>query len=302
MDQPRLEKVLALMKIMSGKQTFSIDELAEKMGTSYRSIYRYIDTFRSAGFVVNKVHGNVYRIAKMPSSFKELDKLVYFSEEEARLLGNLIQGLDAANTLKAGLGKKLSAVCEMTSIGSFVENKDHAAAVQSLSDAIRNKKAVILRQYASANSSMTRDRKVEPFAFTTNFIDVWAYDVEDGCNKLFKIARIGGVDAESDWKHEEEHKAGFLDIFRMSSFTQTHVKLEMSLRAKNLLFEEYPLAPSEVHQEDGKWILDTMVSCMEGVGRFVTGLATEVRVIDSPELSEYVKDYLTKALTIQNNQ
>lgn len=41
---------------------------------------------------------------------------------------------------------------------------------------------------------------------------------------------------------------------------------------------------------------------MEGVGRFVTGLATEVRVIDSPELSEYVKDYLTKALTIQNNQ
>lgn len=290
------------MKIMSGKQTFSIDELAEKMGTSYRSIYRYIDTFRSAGFVVDKVHGNVYRIAKMPSSFKELDKLVYFSEEEARLLGNLIQGLDATNTLKAGLGKKLSAVCEMTSIGSFVENKDHAAAVQALSDAIRNKKAVILRQYASANSSMTRDRKVEPFAFTTNFIDVWAYDVEDGCNKLFKIARIGGVDAESDWKHEEEHKAGFLDIFRMSSFTQTHVKLEMSLRAKNLLCEEYPLAPSEVYQEDGKWILDTMVSCMEGVGRFVTGLATEVRVIDSPELSEYVKDYLTKALTIQNNQ
>ena len=294
MDQPRLEKVLALMKIMSGKQTFSIDELAEKMGTSYRSIYRYIDTFRSAGFVVDKVHGNVYRIAKMPSSFKELDKLVYFSEEEARLLGNLIQGLDATNTLKAGLGKKLSAVCEMTSIGTFIENKNHAASVQALSDAIRDKRAVILRQYESANSGITRDRKVEPFAFTTNFIDVWAYDVEDGCNKLFKIARIGGVDAESDWNHEKEHKAGFLDIFRMSSFTQTHVKLEMSLRAKNLLCEEYPLAPSEVHQEDGKWILDTMVSSMEGVGRFVMGLADEVRVVDSPELETFVKSKLQK--------
>lgn len=82
----------------------------------------------------------------------------------------------------------------------------------------------------------------------------------------------------------------------MSSFSQTHVRLEMSLRAKNLLCEEYPLSPSEVHQENGKWILDTMVSSMEGVGRFVIGLATEIKIVDSPELSAYVKDYCKNAL------
>ena len=302
MDKPKIEKMLWLVRHMTKKDSFSIDELAEMMDTSPRTVYRYIDTLRESGFVVEKVYGNVFRLLKMPSQFKDFDKLVYFSEEEARILKDLIQGLETTNTLKAGIGKKLAAVCESSGIGNFIVHKEYAEIVAVLTAAIKNKKAAILRQYASANSSMTRDRKVEPFAFTTNFIDVWAYDVEDGCNKLFKIARIGGVDAESDWKHEEEHKAGLLDIFRMSSFTQTHVKLEMSLRAKNLLCEEYPLAPSEVHQQDGKWILDTMVSCMEGVGRFVTGLATEVRVIDSPELSEYVKDYLTKALTIQNNQ
>lgn len=301
MDKPKIEKMLWLVRHMSKKNSFSIDELAEMMGTSPRTVYRYIDTLRESGFVVEKVYGNVFRLLKMPAQFRDFDKLVYFSEEEVRILKNLIQSLETTNTLKAGIGKKLAAVCESSDIGNFIVHREYAEVVESLSSAIKNKKAVILRQYASANSDRTRDRKVEPFSFTTNFIDVWAYDVEDGINKLFKIARIGSVDVESDWKHEDEHHAGFLDIFRMSSFSQSHVKLELSLRAKNLLCEEYPLAPSEVHQEDGKWFLDTMVSSMEGVGRFVAGLATEVKIIDSPELSEYVQDYLTKALTIQNN-
>ena len=292
MDQTKIEKMLRLMRLMSKKDSFSIDDLAKKMETSPRTVYRYIDTLKDSGFVVDKVYGNVYRLIKMPTQFKDFNKLVYFSEEEARLLTNLIQGLDTTNTLKAGLGKKLSAVCSSTNFGNFIVNNDNAATVDSLSKAISTNKAVILRNYASANSSITRDRKVEPFAFTTNYIDVWAYDVEDGKNKLFKIQRIGGVTLAGDWQYEEQHKQGYLDIFRMSSFTQTHVRLEMSLRAKNLLCEEYPLAPYEVSKEGDKWILDTMVSSLEGVGRFVIGLAADIKVIDSPALQEYIDNYV----------
>ena len=39
-----------------------------------------------------------------------------------------------------------------------------------------------------------------------------------------------------------------------------------------------------------------MVSGMEGVGRFVLGLAHEVKIIDSPVLEEYVKNYVAKYL------
>ena len=52
--------------------------------------------------------------------------------------------------------------------------------------------------------------------------------------------------------------------------------------AKNLLIEEYPLAEQDIRKEGDKWILETMVSGMEGVGRFVIGLAHEIKVIDSP--------------------
>ena len=82
----------------------------------------------------------------------------------------------------------------------------------------------------------------------------------------------------------------------MSSFKQTPVKLELTLKAKNLLLEEYPLAQSDLREENGKWILETMISDMAGVGRFVIGLAHDIKVIDSPELVEYIRLFVTKHL------
>ena len=54
------------MKMQAGNKNYTIDELAERLGISYRSIYRYIDTFKDSGFVVEKLHSNVYRLGKMP--------------------------------------------------------------------------------------------------------------------------------------------------------------------------------------------------------------------------------------------
>ena len=36
MDQPKIERMLRLMKMMAGNRNYTIDELAEKLGTSYR--------------------------------------------------------------------------------------------------------------------------------------------------------------------------------------------------------------------------------------------------------------------------
>ena len=76
MDQPKIERMLRLMKMMAGNRNYTIDELAEKLGTSYRSIYRYIDTFKDCGFVVNKVRSNVYKLGKLPKSYVELKTLI----------------------------------------------------------------------------------------------------------------------------------------------------------------------------------------------------------------------------------
>lgn len=293
MEQPRVERVLRLMRLMTGNTYFTIEQLADRLDTSYRSIYRYIDTFKQVGFAVEKVHGNVYRLVKMPSQFKDLSRLLYFSDEEGKLLCNLIENLDGTNALKSSLHNKLAAVYDITSITEFTGSKSNAATIQSLRYAMDDRKKVVLKNYASSNSGQVRDRLVEPFGFTNNHLDVWAYDLEKKQNKIFKIPRIEWIDVlTEDWEFEELHKRGLIDAFRMCADHQVPVRLEMTLRAKNLLVEEFPLAEPDIHQEGDKWIFDGPVSAMEGVGRFCIGLARDVKVLESDELKKYIKEYV----------
>lgn len=297
MDQPKIERLLRLMKMMSGNINYTIEELAEKLGTSYRSIYRYIDTFKASGFVVEKIHGNVYRLGKMPRSYVDMKDLIYFSEEEAYIVNSLINGLDSSNMLKTNLKKKLSAVYNCTSIVNYTHKQEVVEHIERLGQAIRNGQRVILKSYESSHSHEVSDRFIEPFEFTTNYIDIWGYDLEKKENRVFKISRIGSVTVLDDpCAYADKHQKSKTDCFRMSQFEQTPVKLELSLMAKNLLIEEFPLAEKDIRKEDDKWILETMVSGMEGVGRFVLGLAHEVKIIDSPVLEEYVKNYVAKYL------
>ena len=297
MDQPKIERMLRLMKMMSGNTNYTIEELASKLGMSYRSVYRYIDTFKASGFVIEKLQKNVYKVGKMPRSHVDMSKLIYFSEEEAYLVNSMIDGLHPTNQLKIDLKKKLSAIYSCTSIANYVHSEDTVSNIQELEKAVREKKKVILKAYESANSKGVSDRFVEPFEFTTNCIDIWGYDLEKNECRVFKISRISSVVIHEDyWTNEDKHQKSKTDCFRMSSFEQTPVKLELSLRAKNLLLEEYPLAQADLKEIEGKWILDTMVSNMAGVGRFVIGLADEVKIIDSPALVEYIKAFVNNHL------
>ncbi len=283
------------MRLMSGNSYYTIEELAQFLDTSTRSIYRYIDTFKEVGFVVDKVHNNVYRLIKSPSYMKDLNKLVYFSEEEAKVLCYLIENLDSTNTLKASLYKKLAVIYDITTINEYTGSKSNAANIQAIRNAMDDKKQVILKSYASSNSGEIRDRIVEPFGFTNNHIDIWAYDVEHKDNRLFKIPRIELVDiTNNDWEYEGFHHRQEIDAFRMSGEDHIHVRLKLSLRAKNLLLEEFPLAEPDITQEGDHWIFDSMVCKLEGVGRFCIGLANEIEILDSPELEKYVRDFISK--------
>ena len=255
MDQPKIERLLRLLRLLSGNVTYTVDELADRLDTSWRSIYRYIDTLKSAGFAVEKVYGNVYRLVSMKDTHFDLSKVVMFSDEEASIVNGMIDGLDNTNALKIGLKRKLAAVYDSTSIANYIGSKSNAANTQAIADAIREHRKVVLKDYESSHSGQVRDRLVEPFQFTTNYVDAWCFDLEDGANKRFKIARIGEVEIlPEEWTAGASHRAQPMDAFRMSGDNPIHIRLILSLRAKNLLVEEYPLAEKDVKFKSGHWI------------------------------------------------
>lgn len=285
--------MLRLMKLLSSNVDYSVDELAQKMGLSFKTIYRYLDSFKEAGFVVYKQRGSVYKLAQMPIKGVELERLVYFSEEEAYLVNSLIDQLTPTNSLKSNLKNKLSAIYGCTSIADYVDKRSNAAHVEELGKAISEKKKVILKNYESGNTHSIRDRYVEPFAFTTDYIEIWAYDLEDHKNKMFKVNRIGEVQVlDEDWSEESAHHQDGIDIFHLSGTTPHRLRMKMSFYAKNLLIEEYPLAERDIVKTDECWMLDTQVYNYAGACRFYLGLMHEISICDSPEFLDYVRNYL----------
>jgi predicted DNA-binding transcriptional regulator YafY len=295
MDQTKIVKILRLMKLLTGNVSRTIDQLAVEMGITSRTVYRYIDDIREAGFVVNKLYGNVFAMGKVARGLSDFNRLIYFTEEEAYITAKLIEGIDNNNALKRDLQRKLVSVYDSTSIANYIDNSANAANVEALADAIKHKKQVVLKQYESAHSNEAKDRLVEPIEFTTNMIDIWAYDVDNGDNRMFKVMRIHDVEVtDTNWAFQSKHNIPKPDVFRMTGPLNEPIVLQLNTRAKSLLLEEFPLAEKDLHREEGKWILTTTIHSLEGAGRFVIGLAADVKIVDGDELKEYVKNYAKK--------
>ena len=294
MDQPKIERLLRLMKMLTANVEYSVDDIAERLDMSRRTIYRYIDTFRDAGFVIKK-RGNCIRLDKESPHFKDISQLVHFTEEEAVILRRAIESIDDTNLLKQNLKRKLYSVYDSGTLADTIVKGQNSSNVHSLIEAIENHKQVILHNYQSSHS--VRDRIVEPFAFTTNYVNVWCYDIDDNCCKIFKTARIGSVElSDIEWQHREQHKENFIDIFRMIASSDSEliaVKLKLGRLSYNLLMEEYPLAERYISTLDkDQWLLNTQVANLQGVGRFVIGLMDDIEIIESPELKDYISTYI----------
>ena len=289
MEQPKTERVLRLMKMMAGNNNYTVEDMAGRLGISYRSVYRYIETFKDAGFVVHRMEGGIYKLGKESRYFKEISQLIHFTDEEAHIVNQLIEGLDNTNMLKQNLRKKLTTVYNCTSMADCVVEGKNAINVNRIIEAITEHRQAVLKSYSSSHTGVVRDRLVEPFGFTTNYVQVWCYEPESGLNKLFNTARIGQVEVlDEPWQFAELHHEGYIDIFRITGFEQKRVRLELGVMSHNLLVEEYPLATRDLTQiDDSHWLLDTMVCDYAGIGRFVMGLSGDIN-IQTPDFEEYM--------------
>ena len=75
MDQPKLERLLRILMMLIENTTYTIPQLAQRLETSERTIYRYIDTFRDAGFLINREGEVVERFAPSVSPSEIADDI-----------------------------------------------------------------------------------------------------------------------------------------------------------------------------------------------------------------------------------
>ncbi len=299
-EQEKFRRILEIMMYLSSGIKRSITEICTRFDISERTAFRYFQTFREAGFVIEKPHDGLYQINKDSPYFREISELLHFSEEEAMILTKTIHSISDENLLKQNLIKKLYALYDFEGVANTIVKQEHSENIHQLIQAIKHKNRVVLQAYQSANSNEVKDRLVEPFGFTTNYIATWAYDVEKKCCKTFKNTRIGSVQLlPGKWENEQKHRELPIDVFRIGQGEQQFkVKLKLSIRACELLKEEYPLAEKDIKQiNENEFIFETTVFGYEGVGRFVMGLFDEITVIGPSSFKEFLKEKAKKITT-----
>lgn len=299
MDHGRIVRLLKLMELLSSNVDYTIQELMDRLETSRRSVFRYIDSLKVAGFTMKKKGTSVHKLLTNSCHKIELSQLIHLSDEEAYLLHNLIGALTSDCQVAINLEKKLTALFDATSVTEIIGNKVAGENIMRLRQAIDEKKQVTLVGYESGNTMSISDRLVEPIRFSTNYTDIYAYEVATGITKVFKISRISQVEVSlTDWQHEDMHVKIETDCFRMAGKEDIPVTLKMTLKAKNLLIEEYPLSQKYLSCQNGNWILNTTVKDLAGVGRFYLGLSDQIKIVDSPELVGYVSNHIRRNLSV----
>ena len=297
MDHGRIVRLLRLMELLSSNVDYTTQELMDRLEISRRSIFRYLESFKTAGFTMKKKGTSVHKLLSYNCHKIDLSQLIHLSEEEAYLLHNLLGTLTSDCQVAINLEKKLTALFDATSVTEIIGNKVTGENIMRLRQAIDDKKQVTLVDYKSGHTMSISNRLVEPIKFSTNYTDIYAYEVSTGITKVFKLSRIGCVDLSLDnWQYEDKHATIETDCFRMTGKEDIPVTLKMTLKAKNLLIEEYPLSAKYVSY-DGEWWFRATVKDLAGVGRFVIGLADQMEVINSPKLENYIRIFTKQHLT-----
>jgi len=283
-----------MIVMLSGNRNYRRAEIAERIGVDERTVYRYLNTIESAGLVLHREDG-YYRLVTRSDPAKTIGKLFHFSDEEAYLLGGLLEKAEGEKQLRNRLLQKLHALYDFNALIKF---KGHSVLehITLLREAIIEEKRVVLCAYRSSHSHTIEDREVEPFSFLPDYEAVWCFDPKDMHNKQFRLSRIEEVQLLKDhWAYQDRHQMPYVDAFHMcEEAPKDTVRLKLSLNAYNLLREEYPAAASYVHPHGSRFLLEIPVADYRGIARFVLGLPDDITEIEPGDFRDFLRKKLKK--------
>ena len=304
MELDKFDRQLRLIDYLVRNTRYTLSELAERLELSRRSIYRYIEFLRLAGFIIHNDEG-IYSIDPGSPFIANLTSRVRFTGVELEAMANLLNSANDDNLAVRSLKKRFTEIYGLNLLSGAQVNRNEAINVERLYDAIARRRKVILHSYSSSHSDTVSDRLLEPFKFLGSNRAVRCYEMAAGLCKTFNIGRIQGEVEVLDepWEFTTQHINYYTDIFGFSSERQSRVKLIMGRLATRVLMEEYKVDERQmVIVDDHHWMIALKVCGFKGIGRFYFGLFHDIEVVDSPEFMAYLRENLHLLTEILENQ
>lgn len=286
---------LDVIRAISGDNILSAPDIAEILGTSLRNAYYVIKALSAYGFFVN--HNKLgYNLDAASPFFRDINESVSLNVDQAFFLYRMLIGKDIDNPMAAKIMLKFKRFYHFDGIGGNVKNYGPYTNYLLLQRAMKDRKCVVLHNYASSNSLTVRDRLVEPFMFLGEDTDVRAYEIDSGINKTFKISRISIVEIlDREWENAHNHKNAFTDMFMYSGEVRHHILLRLDVSSYNFMQEEYPHSIFSLRPDDDThWLFEADVANYEGISRFIIGLFDHIEVLEDGGLKTFLSIRIKK--------
>ena len=283
-------KELDLLLLLTDNGSYTVKQLAQKLGVTERTIYYYLEYLHFSGFILIK-QGGRYRIDRSSPFFRRLREQIVLNESEAEYVCKMLEDAAQTNHIARSVRAKLEQHFRLEERSNPEVLRRLNANLQQLKAAMAAKKMAVLKNYSSPHSKTIADRIVEPFRLMHDNMDVRCYELRSHANKTFRIARAESIEMiDVPWIHEDDHRQEFVDIFMFSGEERLPVSLRLGQLAYNLMLEEYPASQPYISPDgDNSWVLNIDVASYLGIGRFVMGLYDDVEVLGDKAFAEYIR-------------
>ena len=277
-NQNKLLRLLQLISVLQASPAKTMKTIAKLIGSTERTVYRYLDLLKAVGFKVEKDSNNKIYIDNGVLDIKQT-----FTAEEIKLIQESISIVAKSSPLKDSIIQKLSLNNEAALAGNNLLKVHLSNLVEKVTKWIQERKVIVLKKYYSANSQQISDRQVEPIKFTDNYTSLVAYEISSGRIKYFNLERITDVQIKNQsMSNESKHEDVKPDVFGFGEKEKSYeLVMKMSLRAWLFLKDEYPMTIpyTKKDKKSGDYILKTTVYSLVPAKWFAKGLPGEIEFL-----------------------
>ncbi|MBQ8046918.1 MAG: WYL domain-containing transcriptional regulator [Prevotella sp.] len=294
---------LDLLLLLTDNANHTVQDLADRLDVTRRTIYYYLEYFRDSGFEVVR-SGNYYRLDRTSAFFKRLHENIALTTDEARYLHQLLGATEKNDYVAHNVRAKLERQFRLEDLSNPELQQRVDRNIRTLKQAMTEKKIVVLRGYSSPHSHTVADRYVEPFLLMNNGLDLRCHEIKTHTNKTYRLARMAEVEIlDIEWLNEDKHKAVYTDLFMFSGEERMAVELRMGQLAHNLMLEEYPDSEAcFTSADEGHWVFKTEVVSYLGITRFVLGLYEDIEVLGDEAFRRHMREQVERLSACQASQ
>ena len=278
-----------LQLLMTG--TKRTNELATLLEVDKRSVGRMLTKLENLGYNIdrNGRKGNTLL-------WEQQYSLKKFNNEESHFVAELIQIFNPQSPLAPGILRKLGFELSSIPLAKHVQEVVNSKNFENLKWAIQKQCLVHLKPYHSNNEqSKDRNRTVLPLQLNMNHRNVYAYEINTGTSKTFKLSRIGMVEITNDKYDGKLPPSEIPDPFGFYALKVEYIHLSMTKAAAQLMEEEFPQAALYLTRDTDLGVQYKGPMCNPvGIGRFILGLPGMVKVISNEKLAEYIQQQRLK--------